>query len=221
MPPARPALPSCRAHQVIRWSAASTSAGGSSRPVRPAFPDGSAHRCTRARFAECSRRCFACSGFTCITARLIADRNPAGVNDPARSRTMASAARASAGSSSMVAAAMISALSWVRTPDRNAARVPGKLISSARPAITSSASPDDRASAAPSSRHTNSSHSPGSRSHSTAARGGTAAEQLRDRGMFPGTGIGLDPVPPADHPEQLIIRDPGYRSSSPAASSAN
>ncbi len=41
--------------------------------------------------------CFAFSGLTCITARLIADRSPAGVSDPARSRTIASAARASGG----------------------------------------------------------------------------------------------------------------------------
>ena len=103
MPPSRPALPNCRAHQVIRWSAASTSAGGSSRPVRPAFPDGSAHRATRACLAACSRRLRAFSGLTSITARLIADRNPAAVSDPARPSTIASAARASAGSSSTVA----------------------------------------------------------------------------------------------------------------------
>ena len=89
MPPSRPALRSCRAHQVIRWSAASTSAGGNSRPVKPAFPDGSAHRATRACSAACSRRLRAFSGFTAITARLITDRNPAAVSDPARPSTIA------------------------------------------------------------------------------------------------------------------------------------
>ena len=38
------------------------------------------------------------------------------------------------------------------------------------------------------------------------AGGGTAAEQLRHRRMLTRTGIRLNPVPPADHPDQLIIR---------------
>ena len=49
---------------------------------------------------------------------------------------------------------------------------------------------------------------PAARTHASTgeAGGGTAAEQLRHRGMLTGTGISLDPVPPADHPDQLIIR---------------
>ena len=45
--PARPASAPC-AQAVIRWSAASTSSGGSSRPISAALPESSAHRSTRA-----------------------------------------------------------------------------------------------------------------------------------------------------------------------------
>ena len=74
----------------------------------------------------CSRRCLALSGLTSMTARRIAARSWAGVSDPARSRTRASAARASSGSSKAVAQAMIAAFSWVTIPARNAALVPGR-----------------------------------------------------------------------------------------------
>ena len=92
MSPSSPAWRSCFAHAVTRWSAARTSAGGSSRPASPAFPLSSAHRSTRVRRAMCSRRFFAFSGLTSMTARLIAARSAPGVSDPARPSTIASAA---------------------------------------------------------------------------------------------------------------------------------
>ena len=87
MPPSSPACRSSRAQAVIRSSAASTSSGGSSRPISAALPESSAHRSTRANFAAVSRRSFAFSGATSITARAIAARSPPGVSRPARSRT--------------------------------------------------------------------------------------------------------------------------------------
>ena len=65
-----------------------------------------------------------------MTARAIAARSPGGVSVPARPSTFASAARASCGSSSTVAPAMIIALRRLTIPDRNAALVPGRLTSS-------------------------------------------------------------------------------------------
>ena len=78
---------------------------------------------------------------------------------PARPSTIASAARASSRSSSIVAAAMTRALSRVKIPEWQAARVPGKLVSNAAAsARASAASTDDTASAALISRPTNSPH---------------------------------------------------------------
>ncbi len=48
MSPSSPARLSSCAQAVIRWSAASTSSGGSSRPISAALPESSAHRSTRA-----------------------------------------------------------------------------------------------------------------------------------------------------------------------------
>src|SRR5207248_5663776 len=56
MSPSSPALRSSPAQAVIRWSAASTSSGGSSRPISAALPESSAHRSTRAVRAAFSRR---------------------------------------------------------------------------------------------------------------------------------------------------------------------
>ena len=53
---------------------------------------------------------FALPGATSMTARVIAARSPGGVSVPARPSTIASAARASPGSSTAVADAMIAAL---------------------------------------------------------------------------------------------------------------
>ena len=130
MSPSRPAARSSLAHQWIRWSAASTSAGGSSRPISAALPESSSHRCTRAFRAASSRRLRALSGATWITAAATADRSPPGVSRPARSSTSASAARASSGSRFATARAMISTLASRSTPVRNAALVPGSLTSS-------------------------------------------------------------------------------------------
>ena len=68
MSPSKPAFFSSLAQAVIRWSAASTSSGGSSQPISAALPESSAHRSTRMSFAAASRRCFAFSGATSITA---------------------------------------------------------------------------------------------------------------------------------------------------------
>ena len=76
-----------------------------------------------------------------MTAWAIAARSPPGLSRPARPRTRASAARASAGSSIMVARAMISTLAWRSTPVRNASLVPGSFTSRAwaRSSIASAA----------------------------------------------------------------------------------
>jgi len=162
MPPSTPALRSSLAHAVTRWSAASTCAGGSSRPASPAFPLASAHRSTRVLSASCSRRFFALPGATSITARAIAARSPGGVSSPARPSTIASATRASAGSSTAVAPAMIIALRRLRIPARNAALVPGRLISSSWASDTMSpAAVRVSPSAAASSCAANSSDAPG------------------------------------------------------------
>ena len=129
MPPSSPARRSSPAHQQIRWSAASTSSGGSSRPISAALPESSAHRSTRANRAAVSRRSRAFSGATSITARAIAARSPPGVSRAARSRTLASAAAASSGSSSAVAAAISRALPRLIVPSSSAARVPGSRVS--------------------------------------------------------------------------------------------
>jgi len=164
MVPSSPARFSSFAQAVTRWSAASTCAGGSSRPASAAFPESSAHRSTRASRAACSRRFFALPGATSMTARAIADRSPPGVSDPARPSTSASAARASPGSSTAVAAAMISAFSAVTIPARNAARVPGSLTSRSQASPSrSSAAPRESPSAGASSALLNSSHAAGIR----------------------------------------------------------
>ena len=113
---------------MIRWSAASTSSGGSSQPISAALPESSAHRSTRASFAAASRRSFAFSGAASITAWAMAARSPPGVSRAARSRTLSSAARAPASSSRAVARAMISALYRVMVPSSSAAAVPGSRV---------------------------------------------------------------------------------------------
>jgi hypothetical protein len=170
MLPSSPAFFSCLAHQVTRWSAARTSAGGSSRPTSAAFPESSAHRSTRASLAASSRRLRAASGATCMTARAIAARSPPGVSVPARSRTRASAARASSGVRSRVAAAMIRACFSRRTPDRNAALVPGSLTSRWwAMSNRSDAAQADSASAGASSSGVNSSQAAGIRAGPSSA----------------------------------------------------
>jgi hypothetical protein len=123
--PSAPAALSRLAQESIRWPAASTSAGGSSRPASAALPENSAHCCTSVLLAAFSRRLRAFSGATSITARAIAARSAPGVSRPARSSTFASAARASAGSRSWVAWDMTCALYREMTPSRNNAMVPG------------------------------------------------------------------------------------------------
>ena len=122
--PSRRAAFSWLAQESIRWPAAVTSAGGSSRPIRAALPENSAHHWTSVLLAAFSRRFLAFSGAISITARAIAARNAPGVSRPARSSTIASAARASAGSRSWVAWKMICALYREMTPFRNNAMVP-------------------------------------------------------------------------------------------------
>ena len=129
MSPSSPAWPSSFAQAVIRWSAARTSAGGSSRPISAALPESSVHRSTRMSLAAVSRRSFAFFGATSITARAIAARSPPGVSRAARSSTSASAARASSGSSRPVALAMIWALDMLMVPSSSATLVPGRWVS--------------------------------------------------------------------------------------------
>ena len=128
MSPSSPAWRSSLAQAVIRWSAASTSSGGSSQPISAALPESSAHRSTRASLAAASRRSFAFSGATSITAWAIAARSPPGVSRAARSRTLPSAARAPASSSRAVARAMSSALYRETVPSSSAAFVPGSRV---------------------------------------------------------------------------------------------
>ena len=221
--PGRPFL-SSRAHAVIRWSAASTSAGGSSRPISAALPESSAHRCTRASRAACSRRLRALSGATSITARAIAARSPPGVSRPARPSTSASAARASAGSSTVAARAMISTLDSRRVPSRNAARVPGSLTSRSLARSSSpSAVPRDSASTEASSVTVNSSHPAGIRAGPSGAQPGSGRRRMNSA-----TAACLRALACASIRSQAAIapatsssRAPSYRSSSPAASTAN
>ena len=116
MPPSSPALRSSPAHERIRWSHASTSSGGSSRPIRAALPESSAHRSTRAVRAAASRRCLALPGAASITARASADRSPPGVGRPARPRTAASTAAASPSDRYWVSRTISSALARVMSP---------------------------------------------------------------------------------------------------------
>ena len=132
-----------------------------------------------------------------MTARLIAARSAGGVRDPARSSTMASAARASPGSSSAVAPAMIRALYSVTIPDRNAALVPGSLTSKAFGQV----------------QHLIGAYLGQAQRRDQLAAGElipplrtrTAADQLPDRGMLTGARVRLDPVPRADGPDQFIV----------------
>ena len=200
MSPSSPALRSSFAQAVIRWSAASTSSGGSSQPISAALPESSAHRSTRASFAAASRRSFAFFGATSITAAAMAARSPPGVSRAARSRTLSSAARASASSSSAVARAMISALYRVIVPSSSAAAVPGSRVSQGLGQVDQVPGP-----------------AAGLRQRVGqlvcgelfVLGGGVAAGQLGDGGELAGRGVGLDPVPRAHHPDQLGLRHPG------------
>ncbi len=179
MSPSSPAALSCRAQEVIRWSAARTSAGGSSRPINAALPESSAHCCTRASRAAASRRFLALPGATSMTARAIAARSPPGVRRPARPSTIASAARASPGSSSAVAAAMICALSSRTIPSRSVARVPGSLASRAAARVSrSSARPRCSASAYASSSAVNSAHAAGIRAGPSGGQPGSGRRRI-------------------------------------------
>jgi len=126
MSPSSPAALRSLAQAVIRWSAASTSAGGSSQPISAALPESWIHRSTRASRAAVSRRSFAFFGAAAMTARAIAARRLPGVSRAARSSTSFSAARASAGSRNAVARAMISALYRDTVPSSSAVFVPGR-----------------------------------------------------------------------------------------------
>ena len=172
----------------------------------------------------CSRRFLAFSGLTSITARRIAARSWAGVSDPARSKTMASAARASAGSSSAVAAAMISALSWLTIPARNAALVPGRQTSSAQArSRICSASPADTPSTAPSSRAVNSCQLSGIWAGPASAQPGAGRRRTSSAtaAYLPAAMAASARSRAQITPSSSSSLAPAYRSSSPAASSAN
>ena len=224
MSPSRPAFFSSRAHAVIRWSAARTSAGGSSRPISAAFPESSAHRCTRASRAACSRRLRALAGATSITARAIAARSPPGVSPPARPSTSSSAARASAGSSTAAARAMISTFDARSVPSRNAALVPGSLTSrSCARSSSPSAAPRDSPSTAASSVTVNSSHAAGIEAGPSGTQPGSGRRRVNSamaaclRAAACASTRSHAAITPATSSSQA----PSNRSSSPAAWSAN
>ena len=200
MSPSRPALRSSFARAVICSSAASASAGGSSQPISAALPVSWSHRSTRAFLAACSRRSFAFFGAALMTARAIAARSPAGVSRAARSSTSASAARASSSSSSTVAPAMISALYRETVPVFQPRLGAGQA---GRQGL----------------RHADQAVGPGPGLPQRVRNlvggelliqlPGVPPRQLGDRGELTGVRVRLHPVPPAHHPDQLSLRDPG------------
>src|SRR6476659_3547065 len=99
----------------------------------------------------------------------MAARSPPGVSRPARSRTLPSAARAPASSSSAVARAMISALYREIIPSSSAAAVLSQRV---RDLIGGELA---------------------------VLRGGVPAGQLRGHGELAGGRVGLDPVPGGQH----------------------
>jgi hypothetical protein len=113
------------ARAVRCLSAASTPAGGRSRPARVAVPDGWLEASTRASFSASSLRRFAASGSAAITARRTAGRSCPVVCAAAFSMINASTAAAcsssSAASSSVITVARHSSIS----PAASAARVSG------------------------------------------------------------------------------------------------
>ncbi len=84
-----PAAPRCWSHlarAVSRASAAKTSAGGSSRPARAAFPDASSQTVTAASWRASARRRSAAPGSAARTARRSAARSCPVVHPPAPAR---------------------------------------------------------------------------------------------------------------------------------------
>ena len=224
MLPASPAFFSCRAHQEIRWSAARTSAGGSSRPASAAFPLSSAHRCTRASLAASSRRRRAFSGATSITARAIADRSPPGVSRPARPSTLLLRRprlpriehRGGPGDDLRLGCRSV--------PARNAALVPGSLTSRSRARSSiASAAPRPSASSWAISSPANSSRSAGSRAAPATAQPGAGRRRVNSaraaclRAHAVASARSSAPITPASSSSLA----PANRSPAPAASSAN
>ena len=224
MLPASPAFFSCRAHQEIRWSAARTSAGGSSRPASAAFP--------------LNPRPTAAPGRPSPRPPAASAPSPARPPSPrGRSRTAArpaSAARPAPapsprppgpppGSSMAVAQAMICALACRSVPARNAALVPGSLTSRSRARSSiPSAVPRPSASSWAISSPANSSRSAGSRAGPSAAQPGAgrrrvnsaSAACLREHAVA--SARSSAPITPASSSSLA----PANRSPAPAASSA-
>src|SRR5258708_5996849 len=93
--PGAPASLSARAIAVIRLSAATASAAGSSRPARPAFPEPSGQASTRAWARPCSARRRAAAGSSHNTMALSAARScPVVIDPPIPANPIAAAAAA-------------------------------------------------------------------------------------------------------------------------------
>ncbi len=212
---ARPSRPrsrprwSCRAHQVIRWSAARTSAGGASRMARPALPESSAHRSTRAFLAPCSRRSFAFSGATRAAARLIRLRSRPGLSPAACPRTCCSASRASSGVQDRGLPGDDQHLGVPQPPGPEQRlragqldfEVPGQAqhLIGGRPVLGQRPLDLGGRGVQVRLRH------PGAALEHGRAGGRTAAEQLRHRRVLEEAGRRLGPVRGGDQPDDLII----------------
>src|SRR5260370_726925 len=117
---------SSRAIADIRWSAASTSAGGRSRPASALVPAGSSHSSTLASFSATSRRRRAAVGSVANTARRTAARSSPVVCRGALARTWSSTARAAPGSRAATPSMTVSALGMSIHPRASAPAVPGR-----------------------------------------------------------------------------------------------
>ncbi len=177
--------------------------------ARPALPESSAHRSTRAFLAPCSRRSFAFCGATRAAARLIRLRSRPGLSPAACPRTCCSASRASSGSRTAVSRAMMSDLGVPQPPGPEQRlragqldfEVPGQAqhligrwpVLGQRPFDLGGRGVQVRL------RH------PGAALDHGRAGGRTAAEQLRDRRVLEETGRCLGAVGGGDQPDDLVI----------------
>ena len=202
---------------MVRFSlAASTAAGGSSRPAIIAFPEPSGRTSTRRVFAASSRRPAAAAALTVMTARAIRSRIMPQVISPAPGspNRIASAALASAGVSRLHATAMIRAFARSITPSRSAAEARGSLAASACASQrTSPGRPpvEPQLDGQPGGRVLGAGlrHPAGQRQ--PAARLGAAAGELRGRRQQLPRGPALQPLPGPGQAHQLVVVHPAER----------
>ena len=173
-----------------------------SRPIKAALPESSAHRSTRAVFAAFSRRCFAFSGATSMTARASAARSPPGVNRPARPTIFASAARASPSDRYWVSRTISSALPRVMIPSASASKVAPRRVARCHAAVSSqSAAARDltqrQGQLVPGELVHHGGHPPGPGLEPVLR---VPPEHLRDRHQLAGSHIRLGPVKGAHQP---------------------